>query len=236
MANGGAFGSKLESPVPEVARSLANKYKRPVLAILSREDSVRLGPKRPPIAGGVNKNGQGIIRVARTPGITDAIHSVAPEIKVEEVDLKGPITSSKIRAAGWAEAQILLSGAAGQVGSIISPDGSSASAQVDERRINISLRCGEPLDEAVLRSYCIGAAHMAWSWVTSESLTVDENGEVQDLTIRSFGIVRAGEMPEVHVDIEPGKGKSVNGSDAVFAAVAAATWIHKGTLPEWPTG
>ncbi len=235
LANGGAFGSKLESPVPEIARSLANKYKRPVLAILSREDSVRLGPKRPPIAGGVNKNGQGIIRVARTPGITDAIHSVAPEIKVEEVDLKGPITSSKIRAAGWAEAQILLSGAAGQVESIISPDGSSASAQVDERRINISLRCGEPLDEAVLRSYCIGAAHMAWSWVTSESLTVDENGEVQDLTIRSFGIVRAGEMPEVHVDIEPDRGKSVNGSDAVFAAVAAATWIHKGTLPEWPT-
>ncbi|HJM38460.1 MAG: 2Fe-2S iron-sulfur cluster-binding protein [Acidimicrobiales bacterium] len=236
LANGGAFGSKLESPVPEVARSLANKYKRPVLAILSREDSVRLGPKRPPIAGGVNKNGQGVIRVARTPGITDAIHSVAPEVNVEEVDLQGPITSSKIRAAGWAEAQILLCGAAGQVGSVISPDGSSASAQVDERRINISLRCGEPLDEAVLRSYCIGAAHMAWSWVTSESLTVDENGEVQDLTIRSFGIVRAGEMPEVHVDIEPDEGKSVNGSDAVFAAVAAATWIHKGTLPEWPTG
>ena len=236
LANGGAFGSKLESPVPEVARSLANKYKRPVLAILSREDSVRLGPKRPPIAGGVNKNGQGVIRVARTPGIVEAINSVAPEIEVEEIDLRGPATSSKIRAAGWAEAQILLCGALGEVGTIISPDGSSASAEVDERQINISVRCGQSLDETVLRSYCIGAAHMAWSWVTSESLAVDENGEVQDLTIRSFGIVRAGEMPEVHVEIEPDKGKSVNGSDAVFAAVAAATWIHKGTLPEWPTG
>jgi len=236
LANGGAFGAKLESPVSEVARSLANKYKRPVLAILSREDSVRLGPKRPPIAGGVNKNGQGVIRVARTPGIVEAINSVAPEIDVEEIDLRGPVTSSKIRAAGWAEAQILLCGALGEVGTIISPDGSSASAEVDERRINISVRCGQPLNETVLRSYCIGAAHMAWSWVTSESLTVDENGEVQDLTIRSFGIVRAGEMPEVHIEIEPDKGKSVNGSDAVFAAVAAATWIHKGTLPEWPTG
>jgi len=236
LANGGAFGSKLESSAPEAARSLANRHKRPVLAVLSREDSVRLGPKRPPIAGGVNKNGQGVIRVARTPGIVDAINWVAPEIEVQEVDLRGPATSSKIRAAGWAEAYILLCGAIGEVGTIISPDGSTASAEVDEKQINISVRCGQPLDERVLRSYCIGAAHMAWSWVTSESLTVDENGEVQDLTVRSFGIVRAGEMPEVHVEIESDEGESVNGSDAVFAAVAAATWIHKGTLPEWPTG
>ena len=236
LANGGAFGSKLESLVPEAARSLANKYRRPVLAILSREDSVRLGPKRPPIAGGVNKNGKGIIRVARTPGIVSAINSVAPEIEVEEVDISGPATSSTIRAAGWAEAQILLCGALGKVGTIYSPDGSSASAEVDEKQINISVRCGLPLNETVLRSYCIGAAHMAWSWVTSESLTVDENGEVQDLTVRSFGIVRAGEMPEVNVEIEPDKGNPVNGSDAVFTAVAAATWIYKGTLPEWPIG
>ena len=221
---------------PEAARSLANKYRRPVLAILSREDSVRLGPKRPPIAGGVNKNGKGIIRVARTPGIVSAINSVAPEIEVEEVDISGPATSSTIRAAGWAEAQILLCGALGKVGTIYSPDGSSASAQVDEKQINISVRCGLPLNETVLRSYCIGAAHMAWSWVTSESLTVDENGEVQDLTVRSFGIVRAGEMPEVNVEIEPDKGNPINGSDAVFTAVAAATWIYKGTLPEWPIG
>ena len=27
----------------------------------------------------------------------------------------------------------------------------------------------------------------------------------------------------------------VNGSDAVFAAVAAATWLHEGTPPDWPT-
>ena len=220
LANGGAFGSKLESLAPEAARSLANKYRRPVLAILSR----------------VNKNGKGIIRVARTPGIVDAIHSVAPEIEVEEIDINGPPTSSKIRAAGWAEAQILLCGAIGKVGTIYSPDGSSASAEVDEKQINISVRCGLPLNETVLRSYCIGAAHMAWSWVTSESLTVDENGEVQDLTVRSFGIVRAGEMPEVNVEIEPDKGDPINGSDAVFTAVAAATWIHKGTLPEWPIG
>ena len=48
--------------------------------------------------------------------------------------------------------------------------------------------------------------------------------------------VRAGEMPEVNVEIEPDKSDPINGSDAVFTAVAAATWIHKGTLPEWPIG
>ncbi|MBO59066.1 MAG: hypothetical protein CL440_02505 [Acidimicrobiaceae bacterium] len=236
LANGGAFGSKFESVAPSAARQLADKYKRPVLVLLSREDSVHLGHKRPPIAGGVNKNGEGIIRVARTPGIADAINSVAPKIEVQEIDLPGPITSSKVRAAGWAEAKILLCGAFGEVGTIISPDGSEASAEIDGKSINISVRCGEVLNETVLRSYCIGAAHMAWSWVTSESLAVDVNGLIQDLTVRSFGIVRAGEMPEVNVEIQPDSSKAVNGSDAVFVAVAAATWIHKGTLPEWPVG
>ncbi len=234
LANGGAFGSKFESVAPSAAKLLAEKYKRPVLVLLSREDSVHLGPKRPPIAGGVKKNGEGVIRVARTPGIVAAINSVAPKIKVQEIDLCGPTTSAKVRAAGWAEAKILLCGALGQVGTIISPDGSEAFVEVDEKNINVSVRCGAVLDETVLRSYCIGAAHMAWSWVTSESLAVDESGEAQDLTVRSFGIVRADEMPEVHVEIESDSGEAVNGSDAVFVAVAAATWIHKGTQPEWP--
>jgi hypothetical protein len=28
----------------------------------------------------------------------------------------------------------------------------------------------------------------------------------------------------------------VNGSDAVFAAVALAVWRHQGLAPDWPTG
>jgi hypothetical protein len=31
-------------------------------------------------------------------------------------------------------------------------------------------------------------------------------------------------------------GPAVNGSDAVFAAAAAATWLAQGAPPEWPTG
>ena len=81
------------------------------------------------------------------------------------------------------------------------------------------------------------AVHMALGWVTSEGLTVDADGSVASLTVRSFGIVRPGEMIPVEVEIidEPGV-EPVNGSDAVFAATAAAVWIAQGTPPAWPTG
>ena len=59
-------------------------------------------------------------------------------------------------------------------------------------RVEVRVAAGDPLDEIVLRSYAIGAAHMALGWVCTESLAVDPaTGEVHDLTIRSFGIVRA---------------------------------------------
>jgi xanthine dehydrogenase small subunit len=97
----------------------------------------------------------------------------------------------------------------------------------------------------VLRSYCVGAAHQALGWVTSEGIAVDPDGAVLDLTIRSFGVRRAVDMPPVHVEFippgqpPPGGGPAptdpVNGSDAVFAAVAAAAWIARGLPPAWPT-
>ena len=98
----------------------------------------------------------------------------------------------------------------------------------------VTVRGGRPLDEVVLRSYCIGAAHMALGWVRSEGLAVDEEGEPVDLTIRSFGILRAVDTPPIEVTIEPDDGEPVNGSDAVFAAVAAAAWRQLGYPPAWP--
>ena len=77
---------------------------------------------------------------------------------------------------------------------------------------------------------------MALSWVCSEGLAVDADGEIHDLTVRSFGILRAADMPEVDVTIEPSAADAVNGSDAVFAAVAAAAWLDQGCPPVWPTG
>lgn len=235
LGNAGAFGGKLDSPIAAKAAELATSEGRAVRALWSREDTVRQGPKRPPFAGGANPDGTGQVVVVRTPGIADAITAVAPGLTVTEVDVPGPPTSAQLRAAGWAEAVVLLAGARGEVGTVTAPDGGSAEATVGDEGIAVTVRCGEILDEVTLRSYCIGAAHMAYSWVTSEALSVDDNGEVHDLTIRSFGIVRAVDTPPISITIQPGEGTAVNGSDAVFAAVAAATWLAQDCPRDWPT-
>jgi CO/xanthine dehydrogenase Mo-binding subunit len=79
---------------------------------------------------------------------------------------------------------------------------------------------------------------MALGWVLTEGLAVDpDSGEVFDLTIRSFGILRAKSTPPIHVELvdDPGAPRA-RASDAVFAAVAAATWNAvseaDGTRPE----
>jgi CO/xanthine dehydrogenase Mo-binding subunit len=75
---------------------------------------------------------------------------------------------------------------------------------------------------------------MALGWVRSEGLAVDEQGVPVDLTIRSFGILRAVDTPQIDVEIEDDDGEPVNGSDAVFAAVATAAWAATGWHPTWP--
>ncbi|MCB0993579.1 MAG: 2Fe-2S iron-sulfur cluster binding domain-containing protein [Acidimicrobiales bacterium] len=236
LANGGAFGAKTTSPLGSVARRLADRYGKPVRVLWSREDTVCKGPKRPPVAAGARADGSGTMHVVRTPGLAAAVAAVAPDLTVVEFDLPGPPTSADIRAAGWAEALVLLAGARGEVGEVRAPDGGRARAAVSPTGIDVWVDAGEPLDATVLRSYAIGAAHMAYSWVTSEGLSVDAEGRVEDLTIRSFGIVRAADLPPITVTIEPSSAPPVNGSDAVFAAVAAATWLARGCPPEWPCG
>ncbi|MCB9371824.1 MAG: 2Fe-2S iron-sulfur cluster binding domain-containing protein [Microthrixaceae bacterium] len=235
LANGGAFGGKVASGVGAVARRLADEHGRPVRVLSTREDTVRLGPKRPPVAGGADASGHGVLRVARTPGVEEAVARVAPGLRVEAVDVVGPRTSLALRAAGWAEAAVLVAAATG-ASEIVAPGGGVAEAEVGPDGLRVRVRCGDPLDEVVLRSYCIGAAHMALGWVTSEGLVVDGSGEVHDLTIRSFGVLRAADTPPVAVDIEPSSSAPVNGSDAVFAAVALAVWRAQGLPGSWPTG
>jgi aerobic-type carbon monoxide dehydrogenase small subunit (CoxS/CutS family) len=240
LANGGAFGAKHSSEVMAAARRLADEHGRPVRVRYAREDCVRLGAKRPPIAAGLRLDGSGIVRVARTPGIAAEIRRALPGVEVEEVEVVGPPTSSDLRGAGWAEGAILADACRRLAGKdtepVRAPAGGAASAAVaDDGLIHVRVACGDPLDEVVLRSYCIGAAHQALGWVTSEGLVVDEVGEVHDLTIRSFGILPAAAMPRVRVDIDVQDADPVNGSDAVFAAVAAAVWAHQGFPADWPT-
>jgi hypothetical protein len=256
VVNGGAFGGKLHSAAPAAARELADRLGATVRVVYSREDVVRLGPKRPPIAatalwldgtvaidGVVARGGEpAFARDWPTPYAID----VRPQWRA--VDVAGPPVSTDARASGLAEHAVLVEGALDAAAvdraaltdaptlldtCVVVPSGASAGAcvHVDAdtgalERIEVRVAAGDPLDAVVLRSYAIGAAHMALGWVCTESLTVDPaTGEVHDLTIRSFGIVRAKDMPPVDVEIvdDPNEPRA-GSSDAVFAAVAAAAW------------
>lgn len=254
LANGGAFGAKSDSPLPAVSRRLADHHGRTVLALWSREDTVNHGPKRPPVAIGIDSAGTGMMRVASTPGISEAVARVAPGLRVEEVEVNGPPTSAAIRCAGWAEAfcALVAAGIDGPAGGrddagvravapgggwarteIVPGDGASGDA---EGLIRVVVGAGDPLDQAVLASYVIGAVHMAAGMVCAEGLAVDEVGTVHDLTIRSFGVLSATSMPHVEVIVDPAGGEPVAVSEAVFAATAAAVWRHHGFPSQWPTG
>ena len=235
IANGGAFGGKTGSDVGDVARALAREHGVPVRVLWSREDTVRYGFKRPPIAAGLRRDGSGIVRVANTPGIAEVIHRVLPDCQIEEIVVPGPPTSLSLRGAGWAEAEMLRASLDGEAGWVESPSGGRAKAEIIDGSICIEVDGGQPLDWVMFRSYCIGAAHMGYSWVTSESLAVDMQGEVHDLTIRSFGVLRSSDSPNIEVN-SVGQGEVRPVGDAVFAAVAAATWLHRGCPIDLPTG
>ncbi len=257
LANGGAFGGKRRSPVPGEARRLAGELHAPVRVLWTREDVTRLGPKRPPIAAGVRRDGKGVLRFART-GIGDAsalrddelvltrrVAAVSEHVDVEHADVLGPPVSAELRGVGWVEASVLLAGlralVEGRTGpgwpaEVTAPSGGRARVTVHrDDAITVEVWAGTVLDDVTLRSYCIGAVHQALGWVWQEGIAVDHDGQVCDLTIRSFGIVNARDMPHIDVVIHPAATWPVNGSDAVFAATAAAVWVADGLVPHWPT-
>jgi hypothetical protein len=261
LGNGGAFGGKVTSPVEADARRLADQYGRPVRVLWSREDVARLGPKRPPVAGGTDGTGSGVLRVgvSARPGaggeaaddrwraMEALVATVAPRLVLEPVPVAGPPVSFDLRASVWAEAAVLAACARFAVDGdggprhdvpveVVAPSGGRAVARCRiDGSIHLVVEAGPVLDEVVLRSYCIGATHQALGWVRSEGVAVDGDGEVRDLTVRSFGILQARAMPPVTVAFESDGGREpVNGSDAVFAAVAAARWLADGLVAEWP--
>ena len=247
LANGGAFGGKTGSLAPLAARELADRFGRAVRVVYAREDVVRLGPKRPPIAAvAVARAGvveiEGVVaRGADTPRVWPTPDGIEVRARWTEMDVPGPPVGSALRAAGLAEQAVLVAGALGRDVEVVTPSGARASAAVTVERgkvtgVDVRVAAGDPLDEVVLRSYAIGAAHMALGWVTSEGLAVDtRTGEIHDLTIRSFGVLRASETPPVRVviDEDPAPARA-RATDAVFAAVAAATWNALGRPATFP--
>jgi xanthine dehydrogenase small subunit len=254
LANGGAFGGKWDSPAPEAAEGLADALDGPVRVVFAREDVVRLGPKRPPIAAtAVYRDGRVEIR-GRTllvPPDVETPYALEIDARWEVTSVPGPPVSNRLRAAGMAEHTVLVEGALDAAGAdrsalvdargarvlldtlAQSADGALAGARVDIddatgriTHVTVRVDAGDPLDDVVLRSYVIGATHMALGWVLTEGLAVDpDTGDVLDLTIRSFGIIAARAMPPVTVEIvKSDDAPRALASDAAFAAVAAAGW------------
>ena len=175
-----------------------------------------------------------------------AVSVVAPGLVVEQVPVVGPPVSLDLRAALWGEAAVVAAavahrGAGGAVVDVpvevVAPGGGRAVARIgSDGSVDLEVSAGEVLDDVVLRSYAVGAAHQALGWVGSEGIAVDPAGDVRDLTVRSFGILQSRAMPPVSVHIDrAATGAPVNGSDAAFVAVAAARWLADGLPTEWPT-
>jgi xanthine dehydrogenase small subunit len=253
LANGGAFGGKRRSPLPAQARHLSTEADAPVRLLWSREDVVRHGPKRPPIALGLRPDGSGCLRIGRTPGsgdlslLRDRVRVVAPLLDTEVVEIVGPPVGPDLRGAVWAEvlaAVTALEGSAQEPeagtgrADVTLPGGGRAVVRIDARAdttVSVDVWAGELLCPVTLRSYALGAVHQALGLVWSEGIAVDPDGAPLDLTIRSFGILAARDMPPVDVVLHPDDRWPVNGSDAVFAATLAAAWMAEGLPGRWPT-
>jgi aerobic-type carbon monoxide dehydrogenase small subunit (CoxS/CutS family) len=253
LANGGAFGGKRRSPVPALARSLADETGEPVRVLWCREDVVRRGPKRPPLSIALRPDGTGVVRLGLTPHSSDLgvlaaqLREMCPGVEVELVEVAGPPVAPELRGAGWAEvlaAQQVCAAPAGPAGEgraeVTVPGAGRAAvalqqAEGERGAVTVDVWAGAVLCPVTLRSYALGAVHQALGLVWSEGIALDDAGVPVDLTIRSFGILAARDVPDVEVRLHEEEGWPVNGSDAVFAATLAAAWIAEGRPPSWPT-
>ena len=191
LGNGGAFGGKLHSPVAADARAPGRRARSAGPGRSGRgRTSSAAAPSGPPVAAGVAADGTGVLAGGPSPpgSPDDRWASVVAEVAgwrpgscVEQVRVPGPPVSFDLRAAVWAEAAIagrVRAGALGRRAPVVmaapgrgdrARPAAGPVATLPSRRLGRGGgRCRRrPLDEVVLRSYCIGAAHQALGWVRS---------------------------------------------------------------------
>ncbi len=186
--NGGAFGGKLHSPVAADARRLADEHGRPVRVLWSREDVVRLGPQAP--AGGRrDRRRRDRGPAGRGPGRRRSPETAGPPL-VADGGRGGPGPGARAgarrRPAGLPRPAGRGVGRGRRAGRLRpggrrrrpptgvttcrsrsrAPGGGRAVARCrPDGSIDVEVDAGAVLDEVVLRSYCIGAAHQALGWV-----------------------------------------------------------------------
>ncbi len=168
------------------------------------------GPKRPPVAGGADADGTGVLRVVRTPGIADGHRAPSPRGSSSRRSTS-PARRRQRRPAG---------GGLGRGRSCSSPAPGARLVPVDRparrapspRRpidadgsVRVRVTAGESLDEVVLRSYAPAPPTWRCRGCRREGIAVDGDGTVHDLTIRSFGILRAVDTPPIEVEVVPAR-------------------------------
>ena len=178
LANGGAFGGKATSGGGGAARRLADEHGRAVRVVYTREDAVRSGPSGRRSRPGVRADGTGVIGWRAHAGHRRRDRrGRARTWSSRRSTCPGRRPRRPARGAGWVEAAVLLASLGPRDDDPQSPTVARRPARPSTRRdVSVTVRCGDPLDEVVLRSYCIGAAHMALGWVRSEGIAVDEAG------------------------------------------------------------
>ena len=140
-------GASATARCPTDARELADATGDAVRVLWRREDVVRRGPKRPPLAVALRADGTGVVRVGRTERSADLeplvarVRACCPGVEVEMVDVDGPPVSSDLRGAGWAEvlaARAVLAAADGAAGRgeahVDVPGAGSARVELHARR------------------------------------------------------------------------------------------------------
>lgn len=259
-ANGGSFGSKSDGSIEQVARELATTTQQSLTASETREDELRRGPKRPPLSLGISWSGQGVVHVPDIDGIEPLVALHLPHVRVQRVVVAGPPISLTLRSAVSAEMAAIAavlhavgeghdptrhehattwSTPRGAVSVHDSPALSvmadaTATVQVHDGIIHVLADAGEIGHKPTARSYITGAVHHALGMVLSERLTVDSSAVVHSLSLRSLGILRAVDMPTIHIEFAESTGSARALGDAVFSATLAATWWATGLGPTWP--
>ena len=198
LANGGAFGGKVTLPGGRGGAASGRRARAGrVRVVFSREDVVRYGPKRPPVAAG--RAGRRDRAWCGWRGHRDRadldrwVQAVSIGRRPGSWSRRWRCRARRCRPtcgrAGWAEAAVLL--AALEAPSPRRRPGPAVPsrcgprpgprATVDGRADGARCRCrwrrAMPLDEVVLRSYVVGAVHQALGWVRSEGVAVDDDGD-----------------------------------------------------------
>ena len=130
LANGGAFGGKVHSAAPSAARELADRLGRTVRVVYAREDVVRLGPKRPPIAAVAvarrrcrRDRRRGRARRGRAARVAGAAAASRCARAGPRSTCPARPSARDLRAVGLAEQAMLVAGALGRDVEVVTPSG-----------------------------------------------------------------------------------------------------------------